>query len=118
MRRPLLRAECLAVASLLGLLLGSCASVRFDRDTPSSGTFKSTAWAVTFLTSDLPNPAMEMARANVSDARQPNIVVSEASVYPNLWIFDWVFEFIGVRYAVLEGTWGFPPQGATDEPSN
>lgn len=106
-RSPILLALVLTICCL-----GSCASVEFHRDTATSGTFEATGWAFTLFSHDFPKSALDIARENVSDARQQNVVVTEASVWPDLWIFDWVFEIIGVRRARVAGTWGFPT-GAT-----
>jgi len=98
---------------LAGLLLGltvSCASVKFDRDTTTSGTFESTGLAFTILSIDLPKSAIDIARENASDARQPNTQITDATVYPYLGWFDWLLDVIGVRYATVSGTWGFAPE--------
>lgn len=98
-------AGALLVASLTG-----CASVQFDRETTTSGTFTSSGVAFTFLSIDMPKRAIDIARENVSDARQPNTQVTDASVWPYLGWFDWVLDIVGVRYARVSGTWGFPPE--------
>jgi len=54
--------------------------------------------------------AMDIARENASDARQPNSVITEATVWPYLGWFDWLLDIVGVRYASVSGTWGFPPE--------
>ena len=59
----------------------------------------------------------DIARENISDARQPNIVITRASVWPDLGWFDWIFQILGVRKSVIEGTWGFPPE-TTGETAN
>jgi len=96
-----------------GLLLGataSCASVSFERETLTSGTFESSGLAFTILSIDLPKSAIDIARENASDARQPNTQVTDAKVLPYLGWFDWVLDIVGVRYAEVSGTWGFPPE--------
>ena len=39
-----------------------------------------------------------------------NMVVQQADVYPYWGMFDFLLEVISVRYAVIEGTWGFEPE--------
>ena len=89
-------------------LAPSCASVSFERDTETSGTFVSTGWAFTIFSIDLPKPALNIARENASDAKRANMVVEKAEVYPHLGWFDWVLDIVGVRRARISGTWGFP----------
>lgn len=101
-----LRPRTLAV-TLISALLCSCASVTFDRTTETSGTFVSTGWAVTVLSHDLPKGALMIARENASDSRQPNMVVEETYVFPNLGRFDRLLDILCVRYARVSGTWGF-----------
>jgi hypothetical protein len=100
----------LLLAGLVLALGSSCASVSFERDTLTSGTFESTGLAFTILSIDLPKAAIDIARENASDARQPNTQITEASVYPYLGWFDWVLDIIGLRYASVSGTWGFEPE--------
>lgn len=99
-----------ALACLLALVASSCASVEFSRDTETSGTFVSTGWAFTIFSHDIPKSALNIARENASDARQPNMVVEEATVTPYLGPFDVLLDIIGVRHARVSGTWGFRPQ--------
>lgn len=107
-RRPL--AVRLFTGALLAVSLSACASVKFERDTMTSGTFTSTGVAFTFLSIDMPKQAIDIARENVSDARQPNTEITEAGVWPYLGWFDWALDIIGVRWAKVSGTWGFPPE--------
>jgi hypothetical protein len=102
-------ARARALAAVAALALCSCASVEFYRDTETSGTFVSTGWGFTFFSKDIPSSALNIARENASDARQPNMVVEEAVVTPYLGWFDFLFEIIGVRHARVSGTWGFRP---------
>jgi len=88
-------------------LATSCASVDFERDTESSGTFAATGWALTLFSVDLPKSAVNIARENVSDANLPNMVVQDVKVVPYLGRFDWLLDLISVRRAKLTGTWGF-----------
>ncbi len=91
------------------LALGACASVEFQRDSETSGTFVSTGWSVTILSYDLPKSALNIARENASDARQPNTVVEETRVRPYLGKFDALLDIFCVRHATVSGTWGFRP---------
>ncbi len=96
-------------ASITTLSFGtsSCASVSFDRRTQTSGTFRSSAVAVTILGWDLPKRAVDIARDNASDAGLVNMQVDHAVVTPYLGWFDWLLDVLGVRYAVVSGTWGY-----------
>ena len=94
-------------APVLLLTLSACASVSFDRETETSGTFESSGWAFTILSIDLPKPAIDIARENASDANLANMVVEDAVIRPYFGWFDWLLEIIGVRHARIEGTWGF-----------
>ncbi len=100
----LVLALSIAAASLHS---SSCASVSFDRETQTSGTFSSSAAAFTFLGWDLPKRAVDIARDNASDAGLVNMQVEHVSVVPYLGWFDWIIDIIGVRFAVVEGTWGY-----------
>lgn len=91
-------------------LLGSCASIDFHKDTTTSGTFESTGLALTIFSIDLPKGALDIARENASDARQPNTKITDAGVFPYLGPFDWILDIIGIRRATVSGTWGFPPE--------
>ena len=100
-----------ATALLLGaLLLTACADLEFERDSETSGTFVSTGTSVTILSWDLPKDAMNIARENASDARQPNMVVEYARLWPTLGRFDWLLDIFSVRFAKITGTWGFRPE--------
>jgi len=96
------------LAAIVVALIASCASLEFERQTATSGTFESTAWSFTFLGFDLPTSALKIARANAADAAQPNTEPTYESVTPYLWIFDFLLDIFGVRYAVVRGTWGYP----------
>lgn len=98
-------------ACLAALLATGCASVEFQRDTETSGTFRSSAHAFTILSWDLPKAALDTARENASDARQPNLVVEEIDVTPDFGRWDWLMDIIGWRKVVLTGTWGFRDEG-------
>lgn len=99
------------VLVIMSLALGSCASISFQRDTQTSGTFESTGIAVTLVSFDLPKGALLIARENVSDANLANMVVTETTVIPYLGPMDWLLDIIGVRWARVRGTFGVAPQG-------
>lgn len=92
------------------LALASCASVSFERETQTSGRFRSTGFAFTILSIDLPKGALDIARENAADANLAHMVVQEVTVIPNLGWFDWLLDIVGVRWAKVEGTWGFAPE--------
>ena len=95
----------LALALLLACC--SCASVKFTRDTETSGHFVSSGWAFTILSIDLPRGAMQMARENASDAGLANMQIEGSRVYPDWGWFNWVLDIISVRKGVVRGSWGF-----------
>ncbi len=100
--------SALAPALLLTLALApSCASLEFQRDTQSSGTFQSSAWSFTILTWDFPQLAMETARENASDANLPSMRVTKSFEAPSLGWFDWLLDLLSIRYAKIWGTWGY-----------
>lgn len=106
MSRPiqLLRAGCLA---LLFASLGACSSIEFKRDTESSGTFKATGTSFTLFSVDFPRSALNQARENASDAGMHHMVVTEVNVWPYLGPLDFLLEILSIRYAEIEGTWGY-----------
>ena len=93
---------------LAALLSASCASLEFDRETETSGTFTSEGLAFTIFSIDIPKPAIDIARENASDAKLQNMQVEEASVSPHFGWFDWLLDIIGIRSARISGTWGYP----------
>ncbi|MEM7307370.1 MAG: hypothetical protein AAF682_11900 [Planctomycetota bacterium] len=95
---------------LVAVALSACAAVEFDRDSETSGSFVSTGWSVTVFSHDLPKSALNIARENASDARQPNMVVEDTVVIPHFGPLDFLLDIISVRYARVTGTWGFPPE--------
>jgi hypothetical protein len=101
-RRP----RALLAAALL-VACASCASIDITRDTATSGRFRSSGLAFSILAIDLPKPAINIARDNASDARLTNMQVTEVVRWPYLGWFDWLVDILGVRYAVVRGTWGF-----------
>ncbi len=100
-------ARALAAAAL-ACALQACTSLDIERDTQTSGTFRSRGWALTFLSWDLPQAALDTARENVADARLVKTEVTEIRVTPYLGWFDWLLDILGVRVATIKGTWGFP----------
>lgn len=105
----------IAVLTLaLSIALASCSSVSFVRESESSGSFVSTGWSFTLFSVDLPKSALNIARENASDANLPNTVVQEVTVGPYLGALDFLLEIVSVRYARLEGTWGFTGEEARD----
>lgn len=99
-------ARVLAAAALAFSLAG-CASIDLTRETQSSGSFVSKGFAFTIASIDIPRPALLIARDNAVDARLTNMRVTHSSVTPNLGWWDWLLDIIGVRWATIEGTWGF-----------
>lgn len=97
------------VACALALLVPSCASVKFERDTPTSGTFESSAWSFTLISFDIPGPALQVAQRNVSSSGQPNLIIEKSLVTPHLFFLDFLLDIVSVRYAKISGTWGYPP---------
>lgn len=97
----------------------SCASIDITRDTQSSGTFVSKGFAFTIVSIDVPRPALLIARDNAADARLTNMKVTHSRVTPDLGWWDWLLDIISVRWATIEGTWGFSgaPPDASAPPS-
>ena len=108
MNRSRARRSSRILAGIVLALCASCASLEFERETATSGTFESTAWSFTFLGFDLPTSAQKIARANAADAAQPNTEPTFERVVPYLGLFDFILDIISVRYAVVRGTWGYP----------
>lgn len=99
--------------ALLALLCApGCAAVEFTRDTETSGTFRSSGLALTVFGYDFPSGALQIARDNASDARQPNTLVTSQRVFPYLGSADWILDILSVRWARISGTWGFAPGSA------
>lgn len=84
----------------------------FDRTTETSGTFRSSGLSLTFLSIDLPRRAIDTAYENASDAQQPNTIPTSEWIFPNFGPLDWLLDIIGIRYAVVKGTWGFADEGS------
>lgn len=96
-----------ALAVVLLVCCASCSSLSISRETQTSGRFKSSGWALTILSIDIPKQALDIARENASDSRLTNMQVETARVIPYLGWFDWLLDIISIRYARVEGTWGF-----------
>jgi hypothetical protein len=94
------------LALALALLCVSCSSLAFERETRTSGTFRSSGVAVTLLSWDLPDSALNIARENAADARLANLKVERTRVFPDLGPVDWLLDIVGVRYARISGSWG------------
>lgn len=103
----------LALATLLAT--AGCASVSFTRETETSGSFESSGIAFTFFAYDMPRRAIDIARENASDSRQPNMQVEDEWVFPYLGPLDWLLDVIGIRYAQVSGSWGFDPESTGTE---
>lgn len=99
------RVRTVALASLLWAI-GACASVRFQRDTETSGTFQSSGVAFTIVKVDLPKRAIDIARENAADSNLPNMIIEEVLIVPYFGPFDFLLDVIGVRYARIRGRWG------------
>lgn len=95
-------APCLLLAGTAG-----CSSIEFARDTESSGTFRATGTSFVLFSVDMPRSALNQARENASDAGLHNLVVTSAEVWPYWGPLDFLIEMFGVRYAVIEGSWGY-----------
>jgi hypothetical protein len=113
-----LRLGRLASIALLLATVSACSSMSFTRKSETHGEFYANGIAVTILGIDLPRSAVDIARENLSDARQPNMRVREQLVFPYFGVVDWILDIFSIRYASISGTWGFPPVSATDESSN
>lgn len=111
------RATCkFALATLLCAGASACASIEFTRETQTSGRFVSKGVAFTIAAIDVPRPAILIARDNAVDARLTNMQVTSSSVTPDLGWWDWLVDIIGIRWARIEGTWGFSGAQAGDPP--
>jgi hypothetical protein len=97
-------------SALLGLCCAACASIRFEPTDEDSGTFESSAVAVTFLGRDFPQSALALARANAADSELPNLLVQEELVFPYFWRLDFLLDVVSVRWATISGTYGPPDE--------
>lgn len=97
-------------ATVLVWALASCGTLSIERETETSGRFKSTGWAVTLISFDIPKSSKDIARENASDSRLTNLRIDSNETVPYLGWFDWLLDIVGVRYTKITGTWGFPPE--------
>lgn len=119
--RSLPRIPRFVACGLFVLLASACASLEFERDTQTSGTFTSRGWAFTILSFDIPKTAEQIARENASDANLANMQVTDLFVAPWLGPVDWLLDILGIRYCRIDGTWGFPgpvDQGESKSPGS
>ena len=100
-----------ALALAVVLALASCSSLEVDRTTQTSGTFTSKGTGVLLLWYEIPMNATDIARENAADSRLTNMQVTEAYEYPKLGWFEWIYQILGLRFAVVKGTWGFTGEG-------
>jgi hypothetical protein len=107
MSRPTRFLRAGLLASLLIASLSACSSIEFKRDTESSGTFVATGTSFTLFGVDFPRSALNQARENASDAGLHHMLVTEADVWPYFGPVDFLLEILSIRYAVIEGTWGY-----------
>ena len=105
----------LGLGLLLFLLAPSCASLNTKATSATSGEFSSTALSITFLSFDLPSPALQIARNNAADISQPNLLVVKETLFPYLGRLDWLLDIISFRFARVTGTWGDPLEAAATE---
>jgi len=97
-------------AALLLVVAGAasgCSSLSFQRKTETSGTFSSSGWAVTMLAVDIPKSALQIARENASDSNLANMQVEKVLIVPDLGGFNWILDIFSIRFARIQGTWGF-----------
>ena len=106
MKRRRLSRRAVWVIGLIAAASSSCASLDVQRDSPTSGTFTSTALSLTILSIDLPAPALSIARGNAADSGRPDLIVRYETVFPYLGAFDWILDILSLRYARVSGTWG------------
>jgi hypothetical protein len=104
--------RCFGLGLLLFLPTLSCASLDTRATSSTSGEFSSSAFSITFLSFDLPSPALQVARNNAADINQPNLLVERETVFPYLGRLDWLLDIISFRFAKVSGTWGDPPEPA------
>ncbi len=107
MQRSNTALRSMALVACLCLLAPACASVSIDRSTKTSGTYRSTGWALTLLSIDMPQSALKIARENTADFRLANTIEQSARVSPDIGWLNWIFNIVGVRKATVKGTWGF-----------
>ena len=91
----------------LAALASACASIDHTRETQTSGTFRSEAWAFTVLQWDFPAESSQIARANAFDAGLPNLRIDLQEQSPDWGWWNWVLDILSFRKTVLTGTWGY-----------
>ncbi|MBK7645242.1 MAG: hypothetical protein IPJ19_19720 [Planctomycetes bacterium] len=99
------RARALLLASLFAVC--GCSGLSFQRETETSGTFSSWGASVTLLAVDLPKSALQIARENASDSNLANMQVEKVLIVPDFGGFNWILDIFSLRYARIQGTWGF-----------
>ncbi|MCY2961398.1 MAG: hypothetical protein NTY35_14640 [Planctomycetota bacterium] len=109
-RPRLFRSVALASIVVAAVALPGCSSLSFERTTETSGTFRSTGFAFTIFSIDLPKGAQLIARENASDANLANMEVTDTVTFPYLGPFDWILDIISFRWSKVEGTWGYAPR--------
>lgn len=97
---------------VLAALTSSCASFEHTsldhtRETQTSGTFRSEAWAFTVLQWDFPAESSQVARNNAFDAGLPNLRIEVQEQSPDWGWWNWVLDILSFRKTVLTGTWGY-----------
>lgn len=107
--RPL-RALVLAVTFVAATTLSGCGSLSHAKTTETSGTFRSTGFAFTIFSIDLPKGAQLIARENASDANLANMEITSTVTFPYLGPLDWILDIISFRWSKVEGTWGYAPR--------
>jgi hypothetical protein len=103
---PAMLARARIVACVCAMLAASCASLSVDPADEGRGTFRSSAVAFTFLGRDFPQSAILLARANASDSRLANLVVTQERIFPYFWRLDFLLDVVSVRWASVQGTYG------------
>ena len=96
-----------ALLLVAALAASGCSGLSFQRKTETSGTFTSWGTALTLLSVDLPKSAMQIARENASDSNMANMQVEKVLLVPDFGGFNWILDIFSIRYARIEGTWGF-----------
>jgi hypothetical protein len=100
------RGACALLLWIAGTTSG-CSSLSFQRQTETSGRFSSSGWAMTILAVDMPKSALQIARENASDANMANMQIEKVLVVPDFGGFNWILDIFSIRYARIEGSWGF-----------
>lgn len=109
--RPTPRRPLAPIAILVaGAALAGCGSLSSERTTETSGRFRSTGFAFTIFSIDLPKGSLQIARENASDANLPNMEVTETTTFPYFGPFDWILDIISFRFSAVEGNWGYEPR--------